>query len=126
MSKIKGFTPLEKKDKKMKRNFLTGFTLVELIIAMVIIAIVSVCSLEFLRFCQKNFISNAESRFMAANYARETMEGLYWLPSSELVDVTASPVPLPVGSNLSATRTYTVSPRNGYKVITVLIKDWTR
>ena len=42
MRNKKGFTPLEKKDdKKMKRNFLTGFTLVELVVVIIIIGVLA-------------------------------------------------------------------------------------
>ena len=53
-----------------------GSTLVELVIAMVIIAIAVVVSLEFFVFCQKNFIINSTLKLRTSSLARETMEGL--------------------------------------------------
>ena len=49
MRKRKGFTPLKKKDKKMKRNFLTGFTLAELIIVLVLISVLTVIAMPKMR-----------------------------------------------------------------------------
>lgn len=58
--------------KKMK-----GFTLVEVIIAMMIIATISFGGFGFFQYC-KRFVVDSELRLTAINLARETMEKLYW------------------------------------------------
>lgn len=109
-----------------------GFTFVEIIVAMIIIAIVAVSSLEFFYFCQKFFITPIKPKFMASNLARETMESLYWQLGSSLAD-TQEPeaVALPdwdPGFNDYLgdwTMTYTVSTpagNKGYKKIEVTIE----
>ncbi len=54
-----------------------GFTLIEVIVGIIIIAVTSLGAFEFFRYC-RYFIVSAELRLSAANFARETMEGHSW------------------------------------------------
>lgn len=105
-----------------------GVTLIETMIAIVIIAIAAVASLEFYALCQRNFITNAASKSIAANFARETMEDLYLRDDNDpdlnvgttLVNLPASPL-----SSRGGTRNYTVTQKTGYKLIETYV-DWTK
>jgi prepilin-type N-terminal cleavage/methylation domain-containing protein len=67
-----------------------GFTFVELIVAMVLIVIVSIASLEFFKYCYKNFLVPDELKLEAVNYAAGSMEKLYMEdPASSSLAVTA-------------------------------------
>ncbi|MDP3791712.1 MAG: prepilin-type N-terminal cleavage/methylation domain-containing protein [Candidatus Omnitrophota bacterium] len=61
-----------------------GFTLVELIVAMVIIAITAVGAFEFYVFSMKNFIMKARLTLMATDFATDKMEKLYYLALGDL------------------------------------------
>lgn len=104
-----------------------GVTLVELITAMIIIAIVAIVSLEFFYFCQKYFITPIKPKFTASNLATETMENLYWQVGSSLGD-TSEPVPVALtGWDCldDWEMTYDISEptgNKGYKKIEVIIK----
>lgn len=110
----------------------TGLTLIEVIVAIVIIAIGAVAALQFYVFCQKSFLTSAITRPMAANFGRETMEDLYLRDYS---DTNLAPnnysVTMPVTPTYGRnwTQTYTVtnstSPEPDYKIITVPT-DWTQ
>lgn len=142
MDKKTGLTPLEKNHKKMKRNFLTGLTLIEVIVSMVLVAITMVVTLQFFIFIQQNFVVKSRMKYDAANVAREQMEHDYWVDYSSLnatgID---TPIITPFTSancGLSgATYTEKITLRNtitvgsnsyspGYKLVTVSIKDWQR
>ncbi|MFA5142818.1 MAG: prepilin-type N-terminal cleavage/methylation domain-containing protein [Candidatus Omnitrophota bacterium] len=53
-----------------------GMSLVEIIVAMVIIAIATIASFQFLVHCDK-FVIMADNKVAAANFAREIMEDYY-------------------------------------------------
>ena len=109
-----------------------GVTLVELVIGIVIIAIISVASLEFFRHCQR-FIVDSEIRLGAVNFARETMDLRSW--NTNVGDPTGwldEPLPLPTGGTFgrirddySGTRQYRIQSDTGgtgdYKVIKVRV-----
>lgn len=108
-----------------------GFTLVELIVAMMLISIIIVVGLQFLVYCQR-FIIKSGTKLVAANFARETMEELYQDDYySASLDVGAESKPLPTGvefaSNLAdqygGSRECTVTEDADYKVITVTV-EW--
>ena len=81
-----------------------------------IIAITSIVTLEFFIFCQKNFISPAKSKLMAANFARGEMERLTWESSSLLLGGTT---PIPELKNGLSTVAVTTKPE--YKLIEVSV-----
>jgi prepilin-type N-terminal cleavage/methylation domain-containing protein len=66
-----------------------GFSLIEIITATVLIAIIAVASLEFYRYCYSNFIIQDKLKLEAVNYAMGAMEILYAEePDSPLLDET--------------------------------------
>ena len=93
-----------------------GFTLVELLIGMVIIAVVSVMALSFLVYCEKLLLS-PELRLIAANKAREKMEGLYWLDYGASGGSDSGTL----DGTYKWTRNWTVSQKTDYAVITVTV-----
>ncbi len=124
-----------------------GFSLIEAVIAVVLIAIAAVTALSFIVYCNC-FALQADARITAANFARETMEGLYKRDYGD-INLTAPvyPItgtdPLPAGTAFGSgflarhttatrtpTRTYTVAentdykatPVVNYKLITVTVK----
>lgn len=108
-----------------------GVTIIETMVAIVVIAIAAVASLEFYALCQRNFITNAALKSIAANFARETMEGYYLRDYNDPdLNVGTTPVPLPasppspLGSH-GGTRNYTVTQKTGYKLIETYV-DWTK
>jgi len=113
-----------------------GVTLVELMITIVVIAIAVVGSLEFFKFCQKNFIINSTLKLMASDFARETMEDLYYRDPDDLDLITPKDVSLPSTGDFATladkggSRSYTVTQGTDaihgtkYKVITITV-DWT-
>lgn len=106
----------------------SGVTLIEVIIAMVVIAIIAVGAFSFFEHCQR-FIVDSQLRLIAVNFVRETMEERYWeLNPAETPDWAAD-TPLPTGTgfgsllrdNYGGTRHYRVSADTGtgtsYRVI---------
>ena len=53
-----------------------GMTLLETLIAMILIAIIAVSGSTYFAFCKRSII-NSQSRLMEVNFARDTMERLY-------------------------------------------------
>ena len=95
-----------------------GFTLVEVITAMIVIAIIALAAFEFFVYCQR-FIVNADLRLMAVNSARARMENAYWDPnvSSE------GAVPITLVPGHVWDRSLNVTAGQGdYEVITVTIE----
>lgn len=102
-----------------------GLSLVEIIIAMVVIATISVATFEYFWHCRR-FILNTDLRLMAVGFARETIEELYW--DDDLTE-TPGPVddPLPAGvlgnPPHNGYRNYTVdnNSTNDYQIITITV-----
>jgi prepilin-type N-terminal cleavage/methylation domain-containing protein len=73
----------------MKRS--RGFTLIELLVAVIIIAIASIESLEFFKYCYSGFVVPDELKLEAINYTAGSMEQLYMEdPNSPSLAVTSS------------------------------------
>ncbi|MEI6863382.1 MAG: prepilin-type N-terminal cleavage/methylation domain-containing protein [Candidatus Omnitrophota bacterium] len=118
----------------MKNNN-AGMTLVEIIVAVLLITITTVGSLQFLIYCNK-FAFGADTKIMASNFARETMEGLY-RESYDLLIPGSYPATVVTGQGFDTsslctqyggTRTYSISPvlhdsvtNTDYKTITVTV-----
>jgi len=105
-----------------------GVTLAELMVAMVMIAITVVASMEFFRFCHKSFIVNSTLKLRAADLGRETMEGLYNDPGGTMGNHTVSMPPGVYGIdgwNSSYNISQGTEPTQGsdYRVITVTAQD---
>lgn len=109
----------------MKRR--AGFSLIEVMIAVIIFAIAAVASLEFFRHCHESFLQKDKLRLQAFYAAAASLESLYWedLDSSSL-NPTGGWIGLaaPGGSlaNVNAKRDYSIETRNSgldteYKVI---------
>ena len=109
----------------MGRNKNRGVTLIELIVAMTVIAITVVVTLEFYRFCMRQFILNARFSLEATDFARETMEELYFSSAAGMSDGTVQellpPCDLEGGARNS---TITSNPGAGYKLIRTTV-TWT-
>ena len=107
-----------------------GFTMLDMMIGVILIAIVAVGSLEFYRYCHKCFIANSKFTIEALGFAKESMERLCWLDSSDPAFSTPLPT-LPstgafgeLGSRSGSSRTYAVSAdKGGYKVLEVTV-NW--
>ncbi|MCX5667779.1 MAG: prepilin-type N-terminal cleavage/methylation domain-containing protein [Candidatus Omnitrophica bacterium] len=109
------------------KNTKAGFSLIEVIIAIILIAIAAIGALSYIVYCN-HLTLQVSARIVAANFARETMEGLYKKDYPGL-NVTAGDGlsdPLPGatafgGAFLSrystATRKYTITDMGGYKLI---------
>ena len=106
-----------------------GFTLAELIIAMVLIGIVVVVGLQFLVYCQR-FIIRSGTKLVGADFARVTMEELYQ-DHYDSLNVGTELKPLPtedgefggdVADQYVGSREYTVTEKTGYKVIEVTVE----
>ena len=108
-----------------------SFSLVELVIAMAVMAVAVICSLAFYKFCDKCFIVNPTVRLQAINFARETMERLYFLNYDDpLLNACANdalPSPPDDFSELKTiyggTRAYTITQQTNpdYKVVNVTV-----
>lgn len=112
-----------------------GFTLVEAIVTIIIIAITSVVVLEFfVKF--STIIKQSELKFVAANFARETIEELYLKSYSDtaLNPITDADDGLPVMGGINGspagllrdvyggTRAYSIVQGTNYKVITATVR----
>jgi type II secretory pathway pseudopilin PulG len=117
------------------KNAKAGFSLLEAVIAIVIIVVAAVTALSYLVYCNR-FASRTDARIVAANFARETMEGLYKKHYSDasLKITTGEGVEafLPEASSFgeeflrrypNATRRYTVTDMGSYKLIKVKV-EW--
>jgi len=109
-----------------------GFTLVEIIVAMMIIAISAIATLEFYRFCLKRFVGVSRLSLEATDFGRDNMEGLYFINSANLNDGTvAEPLPNSIPGvfpnelkdNYGGVRQYTITSKTAYKVIETKV-DW--
>lgn len=110
-----------------------GVTLIETMVAILVIAVAAVASLQFYAFCQRSFITNAALNSMAANFTRETMEDYYFSdyndPALNVGNYSVSLPASPLGSH-GGTRNYKVTNRTvtaniGYKLIETYV-DWTK
>lgn len=119
----------------MSYNRSGGFALVEVIVAMIIIAIIAVVTLEFYRVCIGRFVGNSRLSIEAVDFGREKMEELYFLSPSDLIDCTDIGAPLPdsipgvfpneLKDKHAGTRKYTITTKpEGYKVIETRV-EWT-
>lgn len=113
----------------------SGFSLVEAMIAAIIIGVISVVALLSLVYCN-NLAILADDRITAANFVRDTMEGLYrkGFGDAELNAAEDVEVPLPAEAEFggkflkkypTAKRTYTVIDKGDRKVVKVKVR-WTR
>ena len=119
------------------KNAKAGFSLIEVLITIALIAIVAVTALSFIVYCDRLALQ-ADTRIVAANFVRETTEVLY---KKDYRDISLSATtgdglsdPLPTdpafGSGFIsrypiAARTYTVTDNSDYKLITVKV-TWSR
>jgi len=103
-----------------------GFTLIELILGVIIIAIAAVSSLEFYTYCHKFFILRSSLTSQALGFAKESMEGLYWSdPYDAALNTTPAP-PLPAipatgDFAFKGSRSYSVTDKGSYKVLEVTV-----
>ena len=108
------------------RNSGTGFSLLEIMITVILIAIVAVSAFAFLVYCG-HFTAQTDAKMTAANFARETMEDLYMINYNSLPS-NGSPA-LPTGSRLhdsyNGTRIYAVTDKADYKMIAVTV-SWSQ
>jgi len=110
------------------KNTKAGFSLVEAVITITLIAIAAVTALSFIVYCDRLALQ-ADARIAAANFARETMENLYKRDYRDtILNVTIAPIsdPLPAGTALNRypftpSRRYTVTDMGDYKLITVKV-----
>ena len=109
-----------------------GFTLVEIVVAMMIVAISIVATLEFYRFCLKRFIGDSRLNLEATDFGRDKMEELYFVNSANLSDGTVTeslPDSIPgvfpneLKDDYGGAGQYTVTSKTGYKVIETKV-DW--
>ena len=104
-----------------------GFTLIDLILGIVIIAIAAVSSLEFYSYCHKFFILRSSITVRALGFAKESMEGLYWLDSSDaaLNICNETPLAMPATGDFAfkgGSRSYSVIDKGSYKVLEVTVR----
>ena len=108
----------------------SGYSLVEIIMSVGLIAVIVLTSVQFLVYCNK-FVMKSYAKVAAENLARETMETLYKRKYSTLVpgsNYTDQPVTLGVLMKYGGSRTYTINgpyldpvTKAYYKVITVTV-----
>ncbi|MDD5135857.1 MAG: hypothetical protein PHN63_00755 [Candidatus Omnitrophica bacterium] len=100
-----------------------GGTLVELMVAVLLVAIAVLVSFQFLFYCDK-LAMKATARVVAANYDRETIEKLYMLdyynPALDPTPDDGFTDPL-LGIENAPARTYKVTEQTDYKIIEVWI-----
>jgi prepilin-type N-terminal cleavage/methylation domain-containing protein len=118
----------------MNRKRSRGFSLVEIIVAMMIIGITAVVALEFYRLCLKRFVGAARLNLEASDYSRDKMESIYFVSPTNLGDTTftltetlpaAVPgAPAELKDSHAGKQSYTVTPTTrGYKVVSTSV-DW--
>jgi type II secretory pathway pseudopilin PulG len=108
------------------KNTKAGFSLVEAILTIILIAIAAVVALPYLVYCS-HFALQTDARMAAANLARGTVEGLYKRAYNDagLNPTTGTPDSLAGTVFLSryptAARNYTISDKGDYKLITATV-----
>ena len=115
----------------MRESKAKGFTLIDMIVGVVLIAIAAIGSLEFYYYCYKFFIARPKPTIEALNFAKESMEELYWIDSSSAaltLPLQAPNLPLPttgnfkeLGSRFNGSRSYSVVDKGSYKVLEVTV-----
>ena len=113
----------------MKNTKKEGFSLIETVIAITLIAIAAVASLSFFVYCDRLALQS-DARITAANFCRGTVANFYEIDYSDAslnATTTDKDDPLPAGSGFlsrypTATRKYAITDRSDYKLITVKVK----
>ena len=116
------------------KNAKSGFSLIEIVITALIIAIAALTALSFIVYCDRLTLQS-DAHITAANFTRETMEDLYKRDYRDtILNATIDQSHgLPTGSDFgsgflarypTATRKYTITENTGYgyKLITVKTK----
>jgi prepilin-type N-terminal cleavage/methylation domain-containing protein len=116
------------------KNTKAGFSLVEAVITVAIIAMAAVTALSYMAYCGR-IAMQADTRLVAVNFARETAEGLYKRSSSDpalsvtsadgvsdLITTTSTAGSKFLSRYPLVTRKYTVVDKGGYKLVTVKVK----
>ncbi|MEE9500429.1 MAG: type II secretion system protein [Candidatus Omnitrophota bacterium] len=102
-----------------------GFTVIEMLVSIILIAIISVGAFEFFGHCRR-FIVDTELRLSAANFSRETMEGHSW--NFEITNTTNSDweddAALPTGEEFGSRLYEEYSGARQYKVETSADGDY--
>jgi type II secretory pathway pseudopilin PulG len=114
--------------KKIKKNkIISGFTLIEVVMANVMLIVLVLAGLSFYQYCSHSIV-DSKLRLMAANFARETMEMRYFDDTlTETGGVWQNDTALPTGAafgallrdNHDGTRQYKVtsSPSGPYLIL---------
>ena len=116
------------------KNTKAGFSLIEVVITALLIAIAAVTALSFIVYCDRLTLQ-ADARITAANFARQTMERFYKRNYEDIrLNETGGTLhPLPASPTFgggfrdrypTAAREYTVTENTGYgyKLITTKVK----
>lgn len=101
-----------------------GFTIIEAILAMLVVGVVSIISLQYLSVYQKNCIVKSNTSLIATALGRDTMERFYWEPycSFGVDDTYNDPLPSSgpyneLANNYNGRRSYAITHRNDYVVL---------
>jgi len=118
---------------KAMKNIKAGFSLIEAILAIILIVITAVGAFSYMVYCSRLTLQ-ADTRIVAANFARETVEDLYKRNYSDprLNETTGDGLSDPLPSapvfggafrsrHPTATRKYTIDDMGDYKLITVKV-----
>ena len=95
-----------------------GFTILETVIAMAIIALASVAAFRFMVYCH-GFTMECETKLAALNTARGLMEEAYMDPDPQ--EKTLLRIGLPSGHDVDREVTVADMPNFGYRKITVTV-----
>ena len=106
----------------MHNNKSRGFSLIEVIVAMMIIAIMALSAFQFYVFCMNRLIMNARLNLIATDFGRVPMEERYFLSPGSLTN-SFNTFDLEAGQ--SCNRSCNITSNTNYLIVETAV-TWTR
>jgi len=101
-----------------------GFSLLEVLVTMIIIAITVISSFEFYAFCMRRLIMNARLSSIATDLGQETMEKMYFLSLGDSNLINSSEA-LNLEAGRPGTRSCNITAKPDYSIIETKV-TWTQ
>jgi prepilin-type N-terminal cleavage/methylation domain-containing protein len=97
----------------------TGFSLIEVVIALVIVSVVTVGGFEFLRYCRK-FVLDSQIKLAALNIVKGEFERTAGCPNALLED-SEEDISSRLPQGCTGTRRVSVTERDDYYIVAITV-----